>query len=485
MATFIAESRASAQLGGDPNPAKPAGAVAGDFVVGMVYNAAGGAITLPANNPGNPFVVQESSVAGLRLVAKFLDANDTPLTNYLFTVVAGNTAVNLVAFADVDPAAPFDGISVVQTTTGGNIVIPQITTTGVRYLFSMVQKMVNQVAQTFTEPGTTTERYDGSTVNGFGTAGGEEVGVAAGPTGSRTWDPSNATSGLVAGYLFALKDANTTFPKTLTATMDGTPALLRKVSKFLTGTMDGTPTLVRDLTAFRVLTATMNGASSIARKIGTTLTTVMGGVGSLSVKVGRTLTGVMDGTGSLSRKVGKTLTTVMDGTPDLFRQSTLSRTLEVVMDGQTTLTTRQSLFRTLTAVMGGESVLGSRNVFGRVLTAVMNGVGRGFVEFPWDSIPSDCPPDWSPNDGLKCVAGDVFFHEPPNQGNPVEGATVCLIRDEDGLRVECVLTDTEGHYSFPRDTNDPYTYHVEVTYDDGGIQQQGLSQGGCAPVVCT
>lgn len=97
------------------------------------------------------------------------------------------------------------------------------------------------------------------------------------------------------------------------------------------------------------------------------------------------------------------------------------------------------------------------------------------------TVGADCPADWTPNDGLKQIQGDVFFHEPPNQGDPVVGATVTLIRDSDGLRITDTLTDGAGHYSFGRDTNDPFTYHVEVNYT-GPPAMQGLSEGGCVPV---
>lgn len=251
--------------------------------------------------------------------------------------------------------------------------------------------------------------------------------------------------------------------KTMTAVMDGTPTLVRKTLKSLSVVMDGTPTLVRDITAHRNLSVVMDGTPTMIRKIAKSLTAVMDGTATIVRKMQRTLTAVMDGTPTMSKKSVRTLTVVMDGTPTLSRRSSLSRTLAVVMDGTPTLS------RALIAA--------------RTLSAVMNGRPFGFVKFPWGSLP-ECPDDWSPNDGLKCISGDVFFHEPPNEGDPVVGATVILIRDSDGLRITDTLTDAAGHYSFPRDTNDPFTYHVEVRWTDVSGDQQGLSEGGCVPVVC-
>lgn len=249
----------------------------------------------------------------------------------------------------------------------------------------------------------------------------------------------------------------TLFGTTLSAVMDGTATMLRKISKTLSVVMDGTPTLVRHFTGFKVLSVVMDGSPVMVRVVKKPITTVMNGIPSLVRKMVKILPAVMDGSPTLSKKTTKTLTVVMDGTPTLLRLATVGRTLSVVMDGSPVLARAVTVARTL--------------------SAVMNGMPFGFVKFPWGSLP-ECPEDWSPNDGLKSIAGDVFFHEPPNEGDPVIGATVTLIRDSDRLRIDTTTTDGAGHYSFPRDTNDPYTYHVEVRYAD----QQGLSEGGCVPV---
>lgn len=479
-AAYVAEARGSGALGTDPVINKPAGAATGDLLVAMLSGGATPTITPPAD--ANPWILGESSTPGIRLYYKFLTAADSGIATFTFAFSgAGNAVGNIVCFSGVSTVTPFDGISVVFTTTTGNIVIPQVTLTGTRFLFSMVQKIVSNAGQTFTPPGTTTERYDGATSNGFGTAGGQELAVAAGATGSRTWDPSNATSALVGGYLFGLVDASTAYTKSMTAVMDGNPTLATRFMalRSLTAVMAGNSTLARLVNAHRLLSVVMDGTPSLATRTVryVTQSAVMNGVSSIARKVGKTLSVVMDGTATLSRKVGKFLTVIMDGTPTLSRDVTAHRTLSATMNGVPFVTTGSSRFRALTTVMDGSPTVGTQSVLARVLSAVMNGMPKGFVEFPWDAIPSDCPEDWSPNDGTKSIEGFVFFHEPPNEGDPVPGATVTLIRDSDGLRIGSTLTDVAGHYSFPRDTNDPYTYHVEVRHTN----QQGLSEGGCVP----
>lgn len=173
----------------------------------------------------------------------------------------------------------------------------------------------------------------------------------------------------------------------------------------------------------------------------------------------------LTGDGTISREalqVGLSRNLVGDGVLDVSKAVAASKTFDLVGEGVITEVHPVQTFRTFNLVGIGEI--------------------DGTITIPLDEIPTgDCPSDWSPNDGLKSIAGDVFFHEPPNQGDPVVGATVTLIRDSDGLRITTTVTDAAGHYDFPRDTNDPNTYHVEVTWTDAGGDQQGLSESGCVP----
>lgn len=241
---------------------------------------------------------------------------------------------------------------------------------------------------------------------------------------------------------------------------------VRAVTMEDTLTGDGVPTMSKVVVASKSFN--LVGDGTITRQ--------------LAVAESKDLTG--DGVPTTSRTVvaGKTFNLVGDGTltkdpltvgipRDLVgvgeishaRATVVSKTFDLTGDGTLTELHPVQAFRTFDLVGVGELV-------------------NNTITLPLDEIPSgDCPSDWTPNDGLKSIAGDVFFHEPPNQGDPVVGAEVCLIRDSDGLRVDCTLTDGAGHYNFPRDTNDPNTYAVEVRYTDIGGDQQGLSEGGCVP----
>lgn len=209
------------------------------------------------------------------------------------------------------------------------------------------------------------------------------------------------------------------------------------------------------------------GDGVLSRQLAVAETKNMTGDGTVTesrgVVASKTFDLVGDGTitpGSLDIGVPRDL--VGDGVLDVAKTVVASKTFDLVGEGTITELHPVQAFRTF-------------NLVG-------DGTISGSADIPFPNIPTgDCPSDWTPNDGLKAIAGTVLFHEPPNQGNPVSGATVLLIRDSDGLLVATTLTDALGAYSFPRDTNDPYTYHVEVRWTDGGTPQQGLSEGGCAP----
>jgi hypothetical protein len=88
------------------------------------------------------------------------------------------------------------------------------------------------------------------------------------------------------------------------------------------------------------------------------------------------------------------------------------------------------------------------------------------------------PADWPVTSPTKTISGTVLHHE---TGVAVSGATVRLIRDSDGLLCQSSTSDSDGSYSFDRDTDDPYTYHVSADYDDSGTPVQGLTPRGLAP----
>lgn len=224
---------------------------------------------------------------------------------------------------------------------------------------------------------------------------------------------------------------------------------------------DGTLTRVLDEATIRSLT----GDGVLSRSFANAMSRDLFGDGTTSeqsqVGISRDLTG----DGAITRDgLGVDITEDLTGggTVEASRTVVAFKTFDLTGDGTITELHPVTAYRTFDLV--GEGTIG------------------GDITLPLDDLPTgDCPSDWSPNDGLRSIAGDVFFHEPPNEGNPVEGAVVTLIRDSDGYRVGTTTTNAAGHYVFPRDTNDPYTYHVEVNWADGGTPQQGLSEGGCVP----
>lgn len=112
-------------------------------------------------------------------------------------------------------------------------------------------------------------------------------------------------------------------------------------------------------------------------------------------------------------------------------------------------------------------------------TGTANGVGGAVIGTVGSVvIGGGCPEDWPLNDGACDITGTVYHHE---TGAIVPGATVWLVRDSDQFPVVSQITDIAGVYSFPRDTNDPYTYHVTVTYNDAGTLITGMSATGCTP----
>jgi hypothetical protein len=462
----------------DRTPAVPAGVANGSFV-GIVV--ASNANTNPATNATdfNNLVAQTQASSSVKATYKIATGADAGTYSVPHTAPGGSASSALAYRMEGEHASP---IGLTSSNSGAGIsTIPTTSLVGVTADSKLVHVVASFNARTYTPPtGPGGGSFTRQTAN---VSQRLHLSTFDMPAGGNTGNinGSMSSTGNIVALLFEIKGGNTLTLKVMSVVMDGNPSLLTRLLalRSLTAIMDGTPTLTRLLSGHRTLAPVMDGTPSLTTDTShfRTLTAVMNGITSITRKVGKSLTAVMDGTPTLVRETGKTLTAVMDGTPTLTRDITAHRTLTVVMDGNTTLTTRSSRFKQLIAVMDGTGTLSPASVLGRVLTAIMNGIPRGFVEFPWDSIPSECPEDWSPNDGTKSIEGFVFFHEPPNEGQPVDGATVTLIRDSDGLRITTTTTDPAGHYSFPRDTNDPYTYHVEVRYTN----QQGLSEGGCAP----
>lgn len=75
--------------------------------------------------------------------------------------------------------------------------------------------------------------------------------------------------------------------------------------------------------------------------------------------------------------------------------------------------------------------------------------------------------DYPMYDPTKFIAGTIYDTGGENQ-NPVEGATVYLVRSVDGVAVAIQPSGPNGFYSFPRSSEDPYTYYVVAFGMAGG-----------------
>ena len=123
------------------------------------------------------------------------------------------------------------------------------------------------------------------------------------------------------------------------------------------------------------------------------------------------------------------------------------------------------------SVAGGVGSAGGTTAVSGLASIVLGTVGSV-------NIGSGGPADWPVISPMKTVAGAVLHHE---TGQPVVGATVRLIRDSDGLMCQSGTSGAGGSYSFDRDTDDPYAYHVSADYTDGGTQVHGLTDRGLVP----
>lgn len=136
------------------------------------------------------------------------------------------------------------------------------------------------------------------------------------------------------------------------------------------------------------------------------------------------------------------------------------------------------LARTASATGIGTASSAKQAAYARSATATGIGTASGRVGLGIDDLtPAGGTPDWPITTPTKSIAGTVRNHE---TGAVVAGATVTLIRDSDGLICDTTTTDVAGAYTFPRDTADPYSYHVEV-FVAGSPQTHGISDNGLLP----
>lgn len=194
-AVWQSVSALSDQLGADLTVTKPSGTVDGDLLIAIGRCSGAASITKPDSSWDDSFSL---SVAAPFFWKKAASEG----SNYTFVVSGAVTTseVSIVRISGQHASSPIDAVSGV--TGAGALVIPALTSAGAnRLLMQMVVKL--GTGNTWSGPGSQTERYDTTSSNvNFTYAGGDEV-VGSGSTGTRTWTPSSGTATSV-GYMVAI-----------------------------------------------------------------------------------------------------------------------------------------------------------------------------------------------------------------------------------------------------------------------------------------
>jgi hypothetical protein len=199
---LVASSCAAAagQLGGNPTITKPGSVADGHFLLAFV-NSTSGATNGPAAPSG--WLAGPLLDTDCRLDYKF--ASGEPGSWAWDTPGVSNGTVIFAAFSGVDTSNPFGDVELLHTSGNGNIDIPSVDATlATLYLVSMAQKAANG---TFTHPSGMTEDFDATTSGAFAYASGvAHETLAAGASGTKTWDPSNTGTVQLFGANILLRD---------------------------------------------------------------------------------------------------------------------------------------------------------------------------------------------------------------------------------------------------------------------------------------
>lgn len=191
VAAYQSMAKGFADSGNPVTVTKPAGTVAGDrlYAVGVTSAAS-------ITSSGGLFTEHAESLGGqVPLFVRTAGASEP--ANYTFNQVGG--VFPLICILIVRVSGWLDEDDVSGHTTGGNIVLPSVTSDGPgRLLLQLLVKASG--TNTWTPPGGVTERFDNPTP--ISAAGGDQI-VGAGPTGTRTWTPT-AADGAV-GYMMAIQ----------------------------------------------------------------------------------------------------------------------------------------------------------------------------------------------------------------------------------------------------------------------------------------
>lgn len=153
----------------------------------------------------------------------------------------------------------------------------------------------------------------------------------------------------------------------------------------------------------------------------------------------------------------------------------LVRTLTVTVPRTVKNLVRHAVTKTLTVTVIFARALTARRTFATRILTINQLPTQGCL--PLRRIPAGGgPTDYSPNDGLKSVAGIVRTVSAAG-GTPTAGAVVKLVRESDDFTCASTTTNGSGAYTFPRGSTDPNTYRV-VVYNGstvGGVSQSGIS----------
>lgn len=129
----------------------------------------------------------------------------------------------------------------------------------------------------------------------------------------------------------------------------------------------------------------------------------------------------------------------------------LSRQVDAV--GTATMT-RSVVAAKSVSVTGVGTASRSLAITPNAITVDAVGTVSGRIQLPLDELPGGG--DFVGNDPNASVTGTVYGED----GSPAAGATVLLFRQSDNLFIASDLTDSEGAYSFTRDTADPNEYYT-------------------------
>lgn len=461
----------------------PGSVVATDLLI-CILSHGGTNVNMPGTNPWTKKIENSNNICVAYIRGTDHIANGSPGT-YSFTTggVSAITNAYVIRLTGVIATGdPFDALITGASTASGSSGSCTITTTVADvYLHNADFK---SAARTLNVAPTGMTQRAGGAGNSFQHAF-DAMQAVAGSTGAKvsTYTVNSSHSSV----LFAVKPvavAETTGTASGTCTVSGvggkilgavgsasgscTVSGTGAATRGATGSAGGSSTVVGSGAARDATTGSASG-SSTASGVATQTDSTTGGAAGTSSAIGVSST-VKPATGSAS------------GSSSASGVGAL--TVDIIGNAAGTSSVNGMASDTATFTGSAAGTSSATGVAGGVASTTGNAAGTSSAQAQATKVISTtghvvigCLEDWPDNDEALTISGHVYYHEPPNQGDPVDGASVVLIRDLDGFVVGSELTDVDGLYSFPRGTTDPYTYHVEVRYAD----QQGLSEGGCSP----